>query len=67
MPADQRTTNALEKIKAVFNATNGESIRNNGLNTDENCRLALSHRPSEIAALVGLGLGRYASSGNRSR
>jgi SLOG cluster2 len=30
----------------------------NGLTEDENRRLAASHRPSDIAALVGLGLGR---------
>jgi|tagenome__1003787_1003787.scaffolds.fasta_scaffold20481023_1 hypothetical protein len=32
----------------------------NGLYADENRRLAESHRPGEIAALVGLGLGRLA-------
>jgi len=30
----------------------------NGLGDDENRRLAASHRPSDIAALVSLGLGR---------
>jgi hypothetical protein len=30
----------------------------NGLSDDENCRLAASYRPSDIAALVSLGLGR---------
>ena len=30
----------------------------NGLSDEENRRLADSHRPSEIAALVSLGLGR---------
>lgn len=30
----------------------------NGLNDDENRRLAATHRPSDIAALVSLGLGR---------
>ena len=33
---------------------------NNGLTDDENRRLAASHRPGEIASLVGLGLGRRA-------
>lgn len=32
----------------------------NGLTDDENRRLAASHRPGEIASLVGLGLGRHA-------
>jgi hypothetical protein len=31
---------------------------NNGLSDDENVQLAATHRPSEIAALVSLGLGR---------
>lgn len=35
----------------------------NGLSRDENLRLAASHRPSEVASLVALGLGRT-SSGN---
>lgn len=30
----------------------------NGLTEEENQRLAACHRPSEIAALVSLGLGR---------
>jgi hypothetical protein len=30
----------------------------NGLDAEENLRLATTHRPAEIAALVGLGLGR---------
>jgi hypothetical protein len=32
----------------------------NGLDDDENRRLAATHRPAEIAALVGLGVGRLA-------
>jgi len=36
----------------------GWSGLNNGLTDDENRRLAASHRPSDIAALVSLGLGR---------
>jgi SLOG cluster2 len=36
---------------------------NNGLTADENRRLAASHRPSDIAALVSLGLGRLRNPG----
>jgi hypothetical protein len=36
---------------------------NNGLSDDENRRLAASHRPSDIAALVSLGLGRLRGAG----
>jgi len=39
------------------------SARANGLSDDENLRLAASHRPSEIASLVALGLGRLRSTG----
>lgn len=35
----------------------------NGLSDDENRRLAASHRPSDIAALVSLGLGRLRNTG----
>lgn len=34
----------------------------NGLTADENIRLARTHRPSEIATLIGLGLGRLMGS-----
>jgi hypothetical protein len=36
---------------------------NNGLADDENRRLAATHRPSDIAALVSMGLGRLAENG----
>ena len=35
----------------------------NGLSDDENRRLAASHRPSDIATLVSLGLGRLRNAG----
>lgn len=38
----------------------GLSRLGNGLSLDENLHLATTHRPPEIAALVGLGLGRLA-------
>jgi SLOG cluster2 len=37
----------------------------NGLDDDENRRLAATHRPGEIAALVGLGVGRLAERDRR--
>jgi SLOG cluster2 len=39
----------------------------NGLDTDENLRLALTHRPGEVAALVSLGLGRLVMQGRLKR
>lgn len=36
----------------------GWTITDNGLSLDENRKLSATHRPSEIAALVSLGLGR---------
>jgi hypothetical protein len=38
----------------------GWRLLNNGLDDEENRRLAATHRPSEIAALVATGLGRVA-------
>lgn len=39
----------------------------NGLDASENIRLAATYRPSEIAALVGVGLGRLAQQGALGR
>lgn len=39
----------------------------NGLDADENLRLALTHRPGEVAALVSLGLGRLVMQGRLRR
>lgn len=44
-------------------ADRGWTALANGLDEGENLRLAATHRPSEIAALVSLGLGRLARSG----
>lgn len=41
----------------------GWQPESNGLTLDENLRLAASHRPSDVATLVALGLGRLRSSG----
>lgn len=53
---DERVIKGLEKIEEV--ATNAKwDGYENGLNEEENSLLAASYRPSEIAALVGKGLG----------
>ncbi len=54
---DERLTKGLERLTETARATNGRSL-DNGLTENENRRLAACHRPSEIAALVSLGLGR---------
>jgi hypothetical protein len=45
------------RLRALF-VKPGWAGLNNGLADHENRRLAASHRPSDIAALVSLGLGR---------
>lgn len=54
---DPRLTHGLDEIKGLV-AGRGWAALDNGLSEDENRRLAATHRPSEIAALVSLGLGR---------
>jgi hypothetical protein len=54
---DERIARGLSELVEAAKATSLESL-NNGLAPEENRRLATSHRPSEIAALVSLGLGR---------
>lgn len=55
--ADERLVRGLARLVEVAKATGRRSL-NNGLSDEENRRLAVCHRPSEIAALVSLGLGR---------
>lgn len=55
--ADERLTRGMSQLIEVAKATGGRSLEN-GLSEDENRLLAACHRPSEIAALVSLGLGR---------
>lgn len=55
--SDPRLTQGLAEITAVVSAR-GWAALDNGLTDDENRALASTHRPSEIAALVSLGLGR---------
>lgn len=58
---DERLTQGLARLAETAKATGAHSLRN-GLSKEENRRLAACHRPSEIAALIGLGLGRRFSS-----
>lgn len=54
---DKRLVDGLARLVRVVPKQGHESLRN-GLTREENQRLAASHRPSEIASLVSLGLGR---------
>jgi hypothetical protein len=47
--------------RAAAAGGSGWRLLNNGLDDDENRRMAATHRPSEIAALVATGLGRVAA------
>jgi hypothetical protein len=53
---DKRLTAGIELITEVVRSTNWNGY-NNGLSEEENALLAASYRPSEIAALVGRGMG----------
>ena len=54
---DDRLVRGLEKLADAQNRTGRKGL-DNGLTESENGKLAATHRPSEIAALVSLGLGR---------
>ncbi|MBK5911493.1 hypothetical protein CCR85_08320 [Rhodothalassium salexigens] len=54
---DQRLLKGLERIEEAVAAEQWDGFEN-GLSEDENRLLAASYRPSEIAALVGRGMGR---------
>lgn len=54
---DTKVADALEVLKDVAQNSNWQ-LEGNGLDFDENRLLAATYRPSEIAALVGMGLGR---------
>lgn len=55
-----RAVPVLEDLARQAAGGCGWRLLNNGLDDDENRRLAATHRPSEIAALVATGLGRVA-------
>ena len=52
---DPRVTKGLQALTA---AIAGHGLPDNGLTAEENAILAVTYRPSEVAALVALGLGR---------
>nr|VFK20662.1 MAG: hypothetical protein BECKLPF1236B_GA0070989_12204 [Candidatus Kentron sp. LPFa] len=54
---DPRWTDGLERLARIREERDGK-LPDNGLDDLENRQLAATHRPSEIAALIGLGLGR---------
>lgn len=56
---DGATQAGLAQVRGIVSNA-GWTRLNNGLNLAENLRLAVTHRPAEIAALVALGLGRIA-------
>ena len=58
---DERLRKGLEKIGAVATGIKWDGY-DNGLSEEENSLLAASYRPSEIAALVGKGMGRLIGS-----
>lgn len=59
--ADQERDEGLRDGLALIEATASETgwrADENGLSPEENLRLVATHRPSEVASLVSLGLGR---------
>ncbi|WP_339113975.1 hypothetical protein [Thioclava sp. GXIMD2076] len=54
---DSRLLDSLERVSEVASRMEWDGLKN-GLSEEENSLLAASYRPSEIAALVGRGLGR---------
>lgn len=54
---DSRLVEGRNRLAAFAAGSTWKGL-NNGLSDEENRRLAASHRPSDIAALVSLGLGR---------
>lgn len=61
-PQDPRYAKGYELLLETARSPEWLGLHN-GLTDSENRRLAASHRPSEIAALVSLGLGRLAQEG----
>lgn len=54
---DRRLTDGLLRLATTAKASNWDYLAN-GLTAEENQKLAATHRPTEIAALISLGLGR---------
>jgi hypothetical protein len=60
--ADPRCTTVLSEMSGVALYQRSSAV-SNGLSADENARLAVTHRPSDVASLVILGLGRLSAGG----
>lgn len=58
-PLEAGASAGLASFTAMIGGA-GWARLDNGLSDDENLHLATTHRPAEIASLVGLGLGRWA-------
>nr|VFJ53004.1 MAG: hypothetical protein BECKFM1743A_GA0114220_101094 [Candidatus Kentron sp. FM]VFJ53301.1 MAG: hypothetical protein BECKFM1743C_GA0114222_101224 [Candidatus Kentron sp. FM]VFK09787.1 MAG: hypothetical protein BECKFM1743B_GA0114221_101154 [Candidatus Kentron sp. FM] len=54
---DPRCSDGLERLARIREERGGK-LPDNGLDDSENRQLAATHRPSEIAALISLGLGK---------
>jgi hypothetical protein len=61
-PVDPRWSAGLARLAELKASATWMGMRN-GLTGEENRRLAATHRPSDIAALVSMGLGRLAAQG----
>jgi hypothetical protein len=61
-PPDSRWLAGIESLKRLSSDSKWGGC-NNGLTDQENRRLAATHRPSDVAALVSMGLGRLAAEG----
>jgi hypothetical protein len=59
---DPRWSVAIDLLKQQASDPQWKGM-NNGLSELENRRLAATHRPSDVAALVSMGLGRLAAAG----
>lgn len=57
-PEDQRLSEGKNRLHQLTKSPKWSGM-DNGLSPEENQHLATTHRPSEIATLVSLGLGRY--------
>nr|VFJ65730.1 MAG: hypothetical protein BECKDK2373B_GA0170837_115311 [Candidatus Kentron sp. DK] len=55
--SDPRLSDGLSRLAEILKEKGGK-LPDNGLDDSENRQLAGTHRPSGIAALIGLGLGR---------
>jgi hypothetical protein len=61
-PSDSRWSAALDLLKQRGSDPQWKGM-NNGSTESENRRFAATHRPSDVAALVSIGLGRLAAAG----